>query len=322
MELLQLQYFKTIAECQHITNAANKLMISQPSLSNTLSRIETELGVQLFDRQGRNIVLNPYGRIVLEHANNILRELDNIRTEIDAMQQRQSNVITIASTDCMYMRNILPAFIKANPDLTIRHSVSTIEKIESAILNGTIDFGVSSAASDDPAFGQHALWEDEYIVLTPRPNNLPKKDIYDFADFKDVPFAALPAQEYHSRSIDLLSKGVGFTPNIIFEGERELMERVMLPLNASIIALKTTVQDASDLALCAKYCDVNSLSNPEAHLTVTLLWDARRTRSAAAQRLLDYMQSNTVTAWHLTTPDEVWCGRQTYQAEEAKQENE
>ncbi len=40
MELLQLQYFKTIAECQHITKAANKLMISQPSLSNTLSRIE------------------------------------------------------------------------------------------------------------------------------------------------------------------------------------------------------------------------------------------------------------------------------------------
>lgn len=89
MELLQLQYFKTIAECQHITRAANKLMISQPSLSNTLSRIENELGVQLFDRQGGNIILNNYGKIVLEHANNILRELDNIRTEIDELEQRQ-----------------------------------------------------------------------------------------------------------------------------------------------------------------------------------------------------------------------------------------
>ncbi len=313
MELLQLQYFKTIAECQHITNAANKLMISQPSLSNTLSRIEAELGVQLFDRQGRNIVLNPYGKIVLEHANNILRELDNIRTEIDAMQQKQSNVITIASTDCMYLRDMLPAFIKENPDLTIRHSVSTIEKIESSILDGTIDFGISSAVSDNPAFGQHALWEDEYIILTPRPNDLPEKEIYDFADFKDTPFAALPAQDYHSRSIDILSKGMNFIPNIIFEGERELMERVMLPLKASIVALKSTVQDESDLALCAKYCNVSSLSDPEAHLTVTLLWDARRTRSAAAQRLLDYMQSHPVAAWHLTTPDEVWCGRNAYQ---------
>ena len=104
MELLQLQYFKTIAECQHITKAANKLMISQPSLSNTLSRIENELGVQLFDRQGRNIVLNNYGRIVLEHTNNILRELDNIHTEIDKMEQRQNKVINIASPDSLYLR--------------------------------------------------------------------------------------------------------------------------------------------------------------------------------------------------------------------------
>ncbi len=111
MELLQLQYFKTIAECQHITRAANKLMISQPSLSNTLSRIENELGVQLFDRQGRNIILNNYGKIVLEHANNILRELDNIRTEIDELEQRQNKVITIASTDSMYLREWLPAFM-------------------------------------------------------------------------------------------------------------------------------------------------------------------------------------------------------------------
>lgn len=62
MELLQLQYFITLAECQHMTRAANSLMVSQPSLSNTLSRIEKELDVKLFDRQGRNIVLKIMAR--------------------------------------------------------------------------------------------------------------------------------------------------------------------------------------------------------------------------------------------------------------------
>ena len=309
MELLQLQYFKTIAECQHITKAANKLMISQPSLSNTLSRIETELGVQLFDRQGRNIVLNNYGKIVLEHANNILRELDNIRTEIDAMQQRQDKVITIASTDSMYLREWLPAFIRANPDLTIRHSVSTIEKIEASILDGTIDFGISSVVSDDPSFGHHILWDDEYIIVTPRPNNIETGSVRDFAEFEKAPFVALPALDYHSRSIDILSKAAGITPNIIFEGERELLERVMLPLSASIVALKSTIQDEHDLALYSDYCDITHLNNPEAHLSVTLSWDQRRTRTASAQRLLNYVQANDINAWHLTTPDEVWVGR-------------
>ena len=318
MELLQLQYFKTIAECQHITKAANKLMISQPSLSNTLSRIEAELGVQLFDRQGRNIVLNQYGKIVLEHAHNILRELDNIRTEIDAMQQRQEKVITIASTDSMYLRDWLPAFIRANPDLTIRHTVSTIEKIETDLLNGVIDFGISSAVSDNPSFEHYTLWEDEYVVITPHPNDLPAEPVRNFADFAKMPFVALPALDYQSRSIDIMSNAVDITPNIIFEGERELLERVMLPLHASIVALRSTIKEDSDMALASKYCDVTQLSNPEAHITVTLSWDSRRTQTAAAQRLLDYVYTNDVNAWRLTTPDEVWEGRRQHQESDAE----
>lgn len=318
MELLQLQYFKTIAECQHITKAANKLMISQPSLSNTLSRIEAELGVQLFDRQGRNIVLNQYGKIVLEHAHNILRELDNIRTEIDAMQQRQEKVITIASTDSMYLREWLPSFIRANPDLTIRHTVSTIEKIETDLLNGVIDFGISSAVSDNPSFEHYTLWEDEYVVITPHPNDLPAEPVRNFADFAKMPFVALPALDYQSRSIDIMSNAVDITPNIIFEGERELLERVMLPLHASIVALRSTIKEDSDMALASKYCDVTQLSNPEAHITVTLSWDSRRTQTAAAQRLLDYVYTNDVNAWRLTTPDEVWEGRRQHQESDAE----
>ena len=318
MELLQLQYFKTIAECQHITKAANKLMISQPSLSNTLSRIEAELGVQLFDRQGRNIVLNQYGKIVLEHAHNILRELDNIRTEIDAMQQRQEKVITIASTDSMYLREWLPSFIRANPDLTIRHTVSTIEKIETDLLNGVIDFGISSAVSDNPSFEHYTLWEDEYVVITPHPNDLPAEPVRNFADFAKMPFVALPALDYQSRSIDIMSNAVDITPNIIFEGERELLERVMLPLHASIVALRSTIKEDSDMALASKYCDVTQLSNPEAHITITLSWDSRRTQTAAAQRLLDYVYTNDVNAWRLTTPDEVWEGRRQHQDSDAE----
>ena len=302
MELLQLQYFKTIAECQHITKAANKLMISQPSLSNTLSRIEAELGVQLFDRQGRNIVLNNYGKIVLEHANNILRELDNIRTEIEALQQRQDKVVTIASTDSIYMREWLPAFIRANPDLTIRHQVSSAEKIEAALLDGTIDFGISSALSDNPSFGHHTLWEDEYLVMTPHPNQLQGDTLRDFSEFRDMPFVALPALDYRSRSIDILSKATGITPNIIFEGERDLLERVMLPLQASIVILRSTIQSDSDSKKWASYCDITRLSNPEAHISVTLLWDNRRSRSASAQRLLEYVKENVINAWNIYSP--------------------
>lgn len=306
MELLQLQYFKTIAECQHITKAANKLMISQPSLSNTLSRIENELGVQLFDRQGRNIVLNNYGRIVLEHTNNILRELDNIHTEIDEMEQRQNKVINIASPDSLYLREWLPKFINQNRDLSIRHSVPTMEKIELGLLNGSVDFGIFSQTPQNPAFDSYILWEDDYVVLTPLGLPSVPESPCDFAEFEKIPFVAFPSSEHMPRSIDILSKATNTKPNIVFEGDRGLLERVQIPSNAAVIISKSSVQSEADKQLCAGYCNITELTNPEAHLQVTLSWDQRRTLSAAAQVFLDYVKNNTITPWHITSSNDVY----------------
>lgn len=55
MELLQLQYFRKVAELEHMTRAAEELRIAQPALSKTISRLEEDLGVPLFDRNGRQI---------------------------------------------------------------------------------------------------------------------------------------------------------------------------------------------------------------------------------------------------------------------------
>ena len=62
MNLSQLHYFQIVAEEEHISRAAEKLHISQPSLSTTIRRLESELDTPLFDRRGRNIYLNKAGQ--------------------------------------------------------------------------------------------------------------------------------------------------------------------------------------------------------------------------------------------------------------------
>lgn len=301
MELLQLQYFKTIAECQHITKAANKLMISQPSLSNTLSRIENELGVQLFDRQGRNIVLNNYGKIVLEHANNILRELDNIRTEIDDLEQRHDKVITIASTDSNYVKEWLPAFISNNSELSIRHSILTYKKIETELLNGNIDFGISTILPDNSDFNHLELWKDQYVVLLPLGHPLANKTRRPFSDFAHELFVTLPKSENISRPIDILSQAAGFKPNIIFEGEHELIDRVVLPLNGTLLALKSMIDADVDRELCSQYLHIVELEDPEAYISINLIWDNHRYLSSSTQQLIHYIENNSIKGWHLTS---------------------
>ncbi len=88
MELLQLQYFYQIAREQNISRAAEALHIAQPSLSQTLKRLEGELGVPLFDRCGKRIVLNSYGKIFLKYVEKILNALESASLELQAAQGR------------------------------------------------------------------------------------------------------------------------------------------------------------------------------------------------------------------------------------------
>ena len=75
MTLNQLEYFQKVATLQHFRQAAEVLKISQPSLSRSMSLLEEELGLMLFEHQGRNVVLTKSGRVFLEHVNRILEEV-------------------------------------------------------------------------------------------------------------------------------------------------------------------------------------------------------------------------------------------------------
>lgn len=75
MTLNQLEYFQKVATLQHFRQAAELLKISQPSLSRSMSLLEEELGLMLFEHQGRNVVLTKSGRVFLEHVNRILEEV-------------------------------------------------------------------------------------------------------------------------------------------------------------------------------------------------------------------------------------------------------
>src|ERR1700684_4270930 len=68
MELQQLKYFREVAKREHVTRTAEKLFVSQSAISRAVTQLEGELGVPLFYRQGRAVVLSPYGRLFLEHV--------------------------------------------------------------------------------------------------------------------------------------------------------------------------------------------------------------------------------------------------------------
>ena len=215
MDLLQLYYFVTIAECENITKAANQLHVAQPSLSKSLSRIEKELGTQLFDRQGRRIVLNHYGRIALARVQNIFRELDNLHAEINTALMQETATITIGSVDAIYVTKWLPTFIQNHPNIMVRHTVASCAMLERQLENGSIDFAITDAHQLPDNISSFVLGSDEYIVLAPKNSSIPDNSRQDFSIFCGEPFICSPKTEDILRPIDILSQTTGCKPNIV-----------------------------------------------------------------------------------------------------------
>lgn len=95
MDIHELTYFKKVAELQHMTRAAQELRVAQPALSRTISGLEQELGVKLFERKGKSIALNQYGTILLRHTQRILQEMAEIERDLSEAKGEATRTVTI-----------------------------------------------------------------------------------------------------------------------------------------------------------------------------------------------------------------------------------
>lgn len=115
-----LLYFKKAAELQHLTHAAEELHIAQPSLSRIIHSMEKELGVPLFQRNGRNIRLTPYGQIVFNYSTIILNDLKEMQKALQNAQTLQQHTVSLAyNTASLIVIPFLRQFQKDRPDIRV-----------------------------------------------------------------------------------------------------------------------------------------------------------------------------------------------------------
>ena len=101
MNLQQLEYFKIIAETKNFTTASEILSVTQPALSKAISKLEEELDVKLFQREGRNIKITEYGDVFLKYAKGALSEVEKGKLKLKEMKNNSDTIISISSTACI-----------------------------------------------------------------------------------------------------------------------------------------------------------------------------------------------------------------------------
>ena len=110
MEWQQLEYFRVVAKTEHFRKASELLAISQPALSRSINKLEEELGISLFDRTGRSVKLNKFGRLFLKRVENGLNEISIGIQEINQLKNPYTGTISIAFLQTLGI-TVLPEII-------------------------------------------------------------------------------------------------------------------------------------------------------------------------------------------------------------------
>ena len=145
MEIRQLKYFIEVAKQEHISLAAETLHIAQSAVSRQIANLEGELGVQLLEREGRNIKLTPVGRLFAEQAVIAIKAIENAKRIIDEYINPEQGTIRIGFPSSLAgntLPQIISAFKKVHPDIGFHLRQGSYSFLTDGVKNREIDFGV------------------------------------------------------------------------------------------------------------------------------------------------------------------------------------
>ncbi|WJQ83173.1 LysR family transcriptional regulator [Brevibacillus brevis] len=277
MELLQLQYFLTVARMEHVTEAARSLHVTQSSLSKTIQRLEEDLGVPLFDRTGRKLRLNEFGSKFLCRVERALFELEQGKLELHDLSNPEHGTLELAVTTASTLPNILREFRKKRPDIQFHVQMLSTQEMVTLLHRGEVDFCLSSPPIQDDDIECEIVFIDPILVAVPRGHRLADRSIVSLTELKDESFVGVK-KGYGTRDlVDSICKSVGFVPTYVYEGDEPARLIQLVEAEIGIAFIPSTARDSREQITYLR------VENDELVREIALLWHKSRYISRAAQ---------------------------------------
>lgn len=287
MELTQLQYFLAVANTGKITTAAQNLHISQSAISMSIAKLEAELGVSLFEKNGRLITLTKDGETFRQKVSTPLAELDFAKNEIMKSGPIDSHLIRLSVEFPDFSTRYTFLFHRLHPDAQFQQSMSTTAATKEKLKSMQVDFVLGFEPIDDPQITSILLIQEPALIQLS--NQLPfasASSLY-LEELKDVPFISFSSEYSFRRWTDGMCYFAGFKPHISFEvvDTSSLIFAVSKLQGATFITESTANwtlhQQAADYT-------VIPLKNAFCSRTVYLSFHNEATFSDAATRFLQF----------------------------------
>ncbi len=219
MNLLQLRYFQKVAEAEHMTKAANELNIAQPSLSKVISLLEAELGTPLFDRIGRQIRLNQYGKAFLYQIEKAFVNLEDAKTQIQDMQGMGEQIIKMSFNNMYPFAKLIKEFMNLYPKAKFHQTIGSFSEAQKQLLTGKIDLCFSSPPLIGEGIECIPLIVEEVFLVVPKEHRFAGRDSINLIEAAGESFVSFK-EGFGIRDItDNYCRQAGFIPNIVFESQ-------------------------------------------------------------------------------------------------------
>lgn len=220
MEIHQLRYFCAVAKHGTFTRASQAQHVAQPSLSQQILKLESELGAPLFDRLPRAARLTVFGRAFLPKAERILREIGDAKTEMLEMTGEEKGSVTLGVIPTIagyLLPEILSGFSPRYPLITIK----VMEEITPVILNrlheGSVDMAIIALPAPGTEMESTELFTERFFAALPEGHPRARQKSLRLAELRDEPFLLLKEGHCFRDHLIAACRESRTRPNVAFE---------------------------------------------------------------------------------------------------------
>jgi LysR family cyn operon transcriptional activator len=220
MELRHLRYFLAVAEHSHFGAAAEELLVSQPTLSQQIKDLESELGVSLFERVGRGVRLSQAGelyRAVARRALTVLEEGESLLLEFDQLLRGTLTVGVVQTVNSNLIPSVVADFAREYPNVRLILEELSAAEIEEQLANAQLDLGISFAPTTGVDLECETLFDEELVLIVNREHRLFKRKSVKIKSLADEPLSLLKKVYCTRRIVDDCFSEAGVAPKVAVE---------------------------------------------------------------------------------------------------------
>ena len=288
MELLQLKYFLAVAESEHMTNTAKQLHIAQPALTQSIHRLEQELGVSLFERAGRGIRLSPAGAYVRDRVKPAMETLENVARDVQLFQQGEQGVVRVGVHAASGVAiDGIAAYSELNPHVSFEITQDERERHRDVIVTTITPRGSSTVENAM----EKTPFSERIGIAVPAGSTL--GETTSLSDFASERFIALAGSRRFREVCDTFCARRAFTPHIAFESDNPLVVKKMIGLGLGV----GFWPDHSWGDLDPKSCRLVHLQETEFTRDVIVAKTSRCTPDSEAQRFYEFLLDYVAKRW-------------------------